>query len=64
VQREQPDEVRCHRGRILGHGGHGPGRHHLVVDVINSRTLQNETDDDHNATAWGVPYGAYPAFLP
>jgi hypothetical protein len=40
------------------------GRHHLAVDVINSRTLQNETDDDYNSTAWGVPYGAYPSFLP
>lgn len=40
------------------------GRHHLAVDVIDSRTLQNETDDDYNSTTWGVPYGAYPSFLP
>jgi hypothetical protein len=40
------------------------GVHHAAVDVINARTLQNETDDDYNSTAWGVPYIAYPAFLP
>lgn len=40
------------------------GIHHAAVDVINARTLQNETADDYNSTAWGVPYIAYPYFLP
>ena len=40
------------------------GRHHIGVDVLNSRTLQNETDDDYNSTTWGIPYRSYPAFLP
>lgn len=37
------------------------GRHHVAVDVLNARTLQNETQDDYNATTWGVPYASYPA---
>ncbi len=40
------------------------GRHHIAVDAINSRTLQNETDDDYNSTMWGIPYRSYPALLP
>ncbi|MGE5176862.1 MAG: choice-of-anchor X domain-containing protein [Hyphomicrobiales bacterium] len=40
------------------------GIHHAAVDVINARTLQNETDDDYNSTAWGLPYVSYPSFLP
>jgi len=40
------------------------GRHHVAVDVLNARILQNETDDDYNSTAWGVPYGSYPSLLP
>jgi hypothetical protein len=40
------------------------GHHHLAVDVLNSRCLENETNDDYNSTTWGVPYGAYPSFLP
>lgn len=39
------------------------GRHHLAVDVLNSRTLQNENQDDYNSTTWGVPYDAYPSLL-
>jgi len=38
--------------------------HHIAVDVLNSRCLQNETNDDYNSTTWAVPYAAYPAFLP
>ncbi|MGE5177682.1 MAG: choice-of-anchor X domain-containing protein [Bacteroidota bacterium] len=37
------------------------GRHHLAVDVLNARTLQTESGDDYNSTAWGIPYGSYPA---
>jgi hypothetical protein len=40
------------------------GIHHAAIDLINSRTLQNEHDDDYNSTAWGVPYVTYPSFLP
>jgi hypothetical protein len=39
-------------------------RHHIAVDVLNSRCLQNETNDDYNSTTWAVPYAAYPGFLP
>jgi len=39
-------------------------RHHIAVDVLNSRCLQNETNDDYNSTTWAVPYVAYPSFLP
>jgi len=40
------------------------GLHHAAVDVINARTLQNETEDDYNSTTWGIPYAAFPSFLP
>lgn len=39
------------------------GRSHIAVDVLNSRCLQNETDDDYNSTTWGVPFASYPSFL-
>jgi hypothetical protein len=39
-------------------------RHHIAVDVLNSRCLQNETNDDYNSTTWAIPYAAYPGFLP
>jgi len=39
------------------------GRHHIAVDVLNSRCLQNQTDDDYNSTTWAVPFIAYPSFL-
>ena len=39
------------------------GLHHAAVDVINSRTLQNETEDDYNSTTWGIPYASIPAWL-
>lgn len=38
------------------------GVHHAAVDIINARTLQDETDDDYNSTAWGIPYVSYPSF--
>ena len=40
------------------------GIHHAAIDVINSRTLQNETDDDYNSTTWGIPYVAIPSWVP
>ena len=43
---------------------HDLGLHHAAVDVINSRTLQNETDDDYNSTTWGIPYASIPAWMP
>ena len=39
-------------------------RHHIAVDVLNSRCLQNETNDDYNSTTWAIPYASYPSFLP
>ena len=39
-------------------------RHHIAVDVLNSRCLQNETNDDYNSTTWAIPYGSYPSILP
>jgi len=39
-------------------------RHHIAVDVLNSRCLQNETNDDYNSTTWAIPYESYPGFLP
>jgi len=33
-----------------------PGVHHACVDVIDSACIQNETEDDYNATAWAMPY--------
>jgi hypothetical protein len=39
-------------------------RGHIAVDVLNSRCLQNETNDDYNSTTWAIPYAAYPGFLP
>jgi hypothetical protein len=39
------------------------GRNHIAVDVLNSRCLQNETDDDYNSTTWGIPFASYPSFL-
>ena len=39
-------------------------RHHIAVDVLNSRCLQNETNDDYNSTTWAIPYEAFPGFLP
>lgn len=38
-------------------------RHHIAVDVLNSRCLQNQTDDDYNSTTWAVPFISYPSFL-
>jgi hypothetical protein len=32
------------------------GVHHACVDVIDSACIQNETEDDYNATAWALPY--------
>lgn len=32
------------------------GRNRLVVDAIDSLTLQNEVDDDYNANRWIVPF--------
>ncbi len=37
--------------------------HHIAVDVLNSRCLQNQTDDDYNSTTWAIPFAAYPSFL-
>ncbi len=34
----------------------GPLRQHAAVDVLDSKCLQNETEDDYNSNAWGVPY--------
>jgi hypothetical protein len=39
------------------------GRHHLAVDVLNARSLQNETEDDYNSTTWGILYESYPTLL-
>ncbi len=38
-------------------------RHHIAVDVLDSRCLQNETHDDYNSTAWAIPYATFPGFL-
>ncbi|HYR53003.1 MAG TPA: choice-of-anchor X domain-containing protein [Candidatus Dormibacteraeota bacterium] len=38
--------------------------HHIAVDVLNSRCLQNQTNDDYNSTTWAIPYASYPGFLP
>jgi hypothetical protein len=40
------------------------GLHYAAVDVINARTLQNETEDDYNSTTWGIPYASIPAWMP
>ncbi|MBI2840356.1 MAG: hypothetical protein HYX75_18725 [Acidobacteria bacterium] len=32
------------------------GCHHAAIDALDSLCLQNETDDDYNAAAWGMPY--------
>src|SRR2546422_18153 len=40
------------------------GPHHIAVDVLNSRCLQNQTDDDYNSTTWAVPLASYPSWLP
>jgi hypothetical protein len=39
------------------------GPHHIAVDVLNSRCLQNETNDDYNSTTWAVPFVSYPSWL-
>jgi len=39
------------------------GPHHIAVDVLNSRCLQNQTDDDYNSTTWAVPFASYPNWL-
>jgi hypothetical protein len=39
------------------------GWNHIAVDVLNSRCLQNQTDDDYNSTTWAVQYASYPSFL-
>ena len=31
-------------------------RHYLVIDVLDSKCLQNQTEDDYNSNAWGLPY--------
>ena len=36
---------------------------HIAVDVLNSRCLQNQTNDDYNSTTWAVPFVAYPSWL-
>ncbi|MEW6365661.1 MAG: hypothetical protein AB1714_13615 [Acidobacteriota bacterium] len=33
-----------------------PGVHFAAVDALDSLCLQNETDDDYNSNAWGMPY--------
>jgi len=33
-----------------------PGVHHAGVDVLDSKCIQNETEDDYNATIWCLPY--------
>ncbi|MGQ9706629.1 MAG: hypothetical protein ACUVWP_06455 [bacterium] len=35
---------------------HNDGVHHSAVDILNSGCIQNETNDDYNATAWAMPY--------
>jgi len=35
---------------------YNPGVHHAGVDIINSNCLQNETEDDYDSGAWGLPY--------
>jgi len=35
------------------------GLSHVGIDVLNSRCLQNETQDDYNSTTWGVPFEGY-----
>lgn len=32
------------------------GVHHGGVDVLDAGTLQNESQDDYNGDAWGIPY--------
>lgn len=32
------------------------GVHHAAVDALDSKCLQNETEDDYNSAAWGMPY--------
>ena len=32
------------------------GVHFAAVDALDSLCLQNETDDDYNSAAWGMPY--------
>lgn len=32
------------------------GVHFAAVDALDSLCLQNETDDDYNSSAWGMPY--------
>ncbi|MDD5772304.1 MAG: hypothetical protein PHX78_02415 [bacterium] len=34
----------------------GPYRQLAVIDVLDSKCLQNQTEDDYNSIAWGVPY--------
>ena len=38
---------------------HNDGVHHAAVDILNSGCIQNETEDDYNATAWAMPYVVY-----
>ncbi|MFH1287470.1 MAG: choice-of-anchor X domain-containing protein [bacterium] len=35
---------------------HGPLIQHVVIDVLDSKCLQNQTEDDYNSNAWGLPY--------
>ncbi|MEW6088500.1 MAG: choice-of-anchor X domain-containing protein [bacterium] len=35
-------------------------RHYAVIDVLDSKCLQNQTDDDYNSNAWGLPYRVIP----
>jgi len=35
---------------------HEDGVHHAAVDILNSGCIQNETNNDYNANAWGMPY--------
>ena len=32
------------------------GVHHGGVDILDAGTLQNQTEDDYNGNAWGLPY--------
>lgn len=34
----------------------GPYRQHAVIDVLDSKCLQNQAEDDYNSNAWGIPY--------
>lgn len=38
----------------------GPLVQHAVIDVLDSKCLQNQTEDDYNSNALGLPYKVFP----